>query len=89
MTLQFGMWLCCLKPLHPSINKVLLAHGISVQILNLGIPDRFIGQGTHAQQLAECALDANGIRAAIESRDSNAETSGTLAVSQPVTRNHG
>ncbi|MGD8619827.1 MAG: transketolase C-terminal domain-containing protein, partial [Gammaproteobacteria bacterium] len=72
-----------------AINKVLLAHGSSVQILNLGIPDRFIGQGTHAQQLAECALDANGIRAAIESRDSNAATNGTLAVSQPVSRNHG
>ena len=72
-----------------AINKVLLAHGISVQILNLGIPDRFIGQGTHAQQLAECALDANGIRTAIESRDSNAATSGTLPVSHTGTRNHG
>jgi 1-deoxy-D-xylulose-5-phosphate synthase len=72
-----------------AINKALLAHGISVPILNLGIPDRFIGQGTHAQQLAECGLDASGIRAAIESRSSNTATTGTLSVSHPGTRSHG
>jgi len=72
-----------------AINKALLADGSSVQILNLGIPDRFIGQGTHAQQLAECGLDASGIRAAIESRGRNVATTGTLAVSHPGTRSHG
>jgi len=51
-----------------AINKVLLAQNIQVQILNLGIPDRFIGQGTHDQQLAECGLDADGIRTAIAVR---------------------
>ena len=64
-----------------AVNEVLLADGISVPILNLGIPDRFIGQGTHAQQLAECGLDARGIRAAIESRDNQSATTGTLAAS--------
>jgi 1-deoxy-D-xylulose-5-phosphate synthase len=72
-----------------AINKVLLAHGISVQILNLGIPDRFLGQGTHAQQLVECGLDASGIRAAIDSRGSSAAASGALAASHSGTRSHG
>jgi len=72
-----------------AINKALLAHGINVQILNLGIPDRFIGQGTHAQQLAECGLDAAGIRSAIESRAGSVPAAGTLAVSHPGTRSHG
>jgi 1-deoxy-D-xylulose-5-phosphate synthase len=72
-----------------AVNKVLLAHDISVPTLNLGIPDRFIGQGTQAQQLAECGLDVDGIRAVIESRSDFKVTPGKLAVSHPGTRNHG
>ncbi len=72
-----------------AIDKALLAHGISMQTLNLGIPDRFIGQGTHAQQLAECGLDAAGILAAIESRVSNDATCATLAVSPSGASGHG
>jgi 1-deoxy-D-xylulose-5-phosphate synthase len=72
-----------------AIDKALLAQGISMQTLNLGIPDRFIGQGTHAQQLAECGLDAAGIRAAIEKRSSNTAAAATLAASLPGTRSHG
>lgn len=36
-------------------------------IKGLGIPDTFIEQGTVAQQLAECGIDAKGILSAIES----------------------
>ena len=72
-----------------AINKVLLAHGISVPILNLGIPDRFIGQGTHAQQLAECGLDTTGIRTAIENRGSDIAVTAKLSASLPGTRSHG
>jgi 1-deoxy-D-xylulose-5-phosphate synthase len=72
-----------------AVNKVLLAHGISVQTLNLGIPDRFIGQGTQAQQLAECGLDADGIRAAIESRSELGVTPGKLSAPHHGTRSHG
>jgi 1-deoxy-D-xylulose-5-phosphate synthase len=72
-----------------AVNKVLLAHGISVQTLNLGIPDRFIGQGTQAQQRAECGLDADGIRAAIESRSELGVTPGKLSAPHHGTRSHG
>ena len=34
-------------------------------ILRLGIPDKFIEQGTRKQLLAECKLDAEGIANAI------------------------
>jgi 1-deoxy-D-xylulose-5-phosphate synthase len=48
-----------------AVNEVLLAQGHAVRSLNLGIPDRFIDHGDHQQQLAECGLDATGIRTAI------------------------
>ena len=53
-----------------AVNEVLLANAAGNQVLNLGIPDAFIAQGTHAQQLAECGLDSAGIIAAIKSRAS-------------------
>jgi 1-deoxy-D-xylulose-5-phosphate synthase len=49
-----------------AVNEVLHAAGQSVQILNLGIPDRYIEHGDHALQLSECGLDAAGIQAAIK-----------------------
>jgi 1-deoxy-D-xylulose-5-phosphate synthase len=49
-----------------AVNEVLLALDTGNRVINLGIPDAFIGHGDHAQQLAECGLDAAGIRAAIE-----------------------
>jgi 1-deoxy-D-xylulose-5-phosphate synthase len=49
-----------------AVNEVLAAHGISVPILNLGLPDRFLSQGTREELLAECGLNARGIATAIE-----------------------
>jgi len=72
-----------------AVNKALLAQGSSVQILNLGIPDRFIGQGTQAQQLAECGLDTDGMRAAIENRIGKIEPAAIAAASRQETRIHG
>jgi 1-deoxy-D-xylulose-5-phosphate synthase len=48
-----------------AVNEVLAAHGCRCPVLNLGIPDRFIEHGSHAGQLSECGLDADGIRQAI------------------------
>jgi 1-deoxy-D-xylulose-5-phosphate synthase len=48
-----------------AVNEVLATHGYHTPMLNLGIPDRFIGHGSHAGQLADCGLDADGIRRAI------------------------
>ena len=48
-----------------AVNEVLLQQAINNRIINLAIPDAFIDHGDHAQQLAECGLDASGIVAAI------------------------
>ncbi|MGD2084400.1 MAG: 1-deoxy-D-xylulose-5-phosphate synthase [Chromatiales bacterium] len=48
-----------------AVNECLAAHGRPEPILNLGLPDRFVSHGTHAEQLAECGLDAPGILARI------------------------
>ena len=49
-----------------AVNEVLVELAADVRILNLAIPDEFIGHGDHQQQLADCGLDAAGITAAIE-----------------------
>ncbi len=51
-----------------AVNELLHAHRISVDVLNLGVPDRHLDHGTQQQQLAECGLDAAGITAAIKAR---------------------
>ena len=48
-----------------AVNELLAARGHNCPVLNLGIPDRFIGHGSHEEQLTECGLDADGIRSAI------------------------
>jgi 1-deoxy-D-xylulose-5-phosphate synthase len=54
-----------------AVNEALLAGHARNRIINLGIPDAFIGQGDHGQQLTECGLDTAGILAAIESLESD------------------
>ena len=49
-----------------AVNEVLLAHNAQNRVINLAIPDTFIGHGDHARQLADCGLDSAGIIAAIE-----------------------
>jgi 1-deoxy-D-xylulose-5-phosphate synthase len=48
-----------------AVNELLAEHDITLPVLNLGIPDRFISHGNHIQQLAECGIDAAGIENAI------------------------
>ena len=43
------------------VNELVLAAGESVQILNIGLPDRYIEHGSHADCLAQAGLDAHGI----------------------------
>ncbi len=47
------------------VNELLLAAGKKVSILNIGIPDEYVPQGTREQMLAEFGLDRNGIKSAI------------------------
>jgi 1-deoxy-D-xylulose-5-phosphate synthase len=63
-----------------AVNEALLAEGRAVRILNLGIPDRFIGHADQQQQLAECGLDAAGIEAAIEAAGASAAKPGQKAI---------
>ncbi len=49
-----------------AVMECLQAHHLVKSTLCLGLPDRFIEHGTHETMLAECGLDAIGIRAAIE-----------------------
>lgn len=50
-----------------AINDYLISQNISIPILNLGIPDQFIEQGTREQCLSACGLDSSGIMAAVKS----------------------
>ena len=51
-----------------AVAECLQQHGIAAPLLQLGLPDRFIEQGEHAQMLADCGLDAAGLVAAITGR---------------------
>ena len=49
-----------------AVNECLAAHDVAVSMINLGLPDRFIEQGTHGELLSLCGLDAEGIQNSIE-----------------------
>ena len=44
-----------------AVNELLIANGRLLPILNLGLPDVFVEQGTREECLAECGLDQVGI----------------------------
>jgi 1-deoxy-D-xylulose-5-phosphate synthase len=50
------------------VNEVLAEMGLSVQVLNIGIPDQFIEHGSREDCLADAGLDTASIRARILSR---------------------
>ncbi|MGU9956450.1 MAG: transketolase C-terminal domain-containing protein, partial [Arenicellales bacterium WSBS_2016_MAG_OTU3] len=47
------------------VNELVIAAGTKVKLLNLGLPDKHINHGNPAIMLADCGLDAKGIRASI------------------------
>jgi 1-deoxy-D-xylulose-5-phosphate synthase len=49
-----------------AVNQFLQAQRILMPVLNLGLPDAFIEQGTREELLAICGLDAAGIANSIE-----------------------
>tara|TARA_R110002110_G_scaffold414951_1_gene647180 strand:+ start:455863 stop:457749 length:1887 start_codon:yes stop_codon:yes gene_type:complete len=51
-----------------AVNEFLEARGLSVPILNLGLPDKFLGHGKVAELLADCGLDEAGISQSIKQR---------------------
>ena len=48
-----------------AVNECLMAAGLPTRVVNLGLPARFIEHGDHREQLAQCGLDAAGIRRTI------------------------
>ena len=48
-----------------AVQECLTVANLPVDCLHLGLPDRFIEQGERAELLAECGLDADGMRRAI------------------------
>jgi 1-deoxy-D-xylulose-5-phosphate synthase len=49
-----------------AVNVFLQAQQILMPVLNLGLPDEFIEQGTREELLSQCGLDTKGIIASIE-----------------------
>lgn len=48
-----------------AVSEALAAAGIDMPVLHLGLPDKFPAQGSPDQLLADCGLDAEGIRRTI------------------------
>ena len=51
-----------------AVSEFLAAEDIIVPVLHLGLPDYFVDQGSHSQQLASVGLDAESIETAIRNR---------------------
>jgi 1-deoxy-D-xylulose-5-phosphate synthase len=51
-----------------AVGELLAAHGISIPLLQLGLPDRFLEHATRNELLAEAGLDADGIQRSIAAR---------------------
>ncbi|MBB5322675.1 1-deoxy-D-xylulose-5-phosphate synthase [Marinobacter oulmenensis] len=51
-----------------AVTEFLNASQVSIPVLQLGLPDRFVDHGKHGEQLRECGLDAEGIHDAIARR---------------------
>jgi len=49
-----------------AVNEFLLGAGITIPILNLGLPDQFLAHGTQQEILAEAELTADGIIRRVE-----------------------
>jgi 1-deoxy-D-xylulose-5-phosphate synthase len=51
-----------------AVAELLAAEGVTLPLLPLGLPDRFLEHASREQVLAEAGLDVAGIRAAIQRR---------------------
>ncbi|MDX8379389.1 MAG: 1-deoxy-D-xylulose-5-phosphate synthase [Gallionella sp.] len=44
-----------------AVAECLTQQGVTIPLMHLGLPDRFIEQGEHAKMLSDCGLDAAGL----------------------------
>ncbi len=49
-----------------AVNECLAPHGLTVPVLNLGLPDRFLAHGSREDCLAAAGLDVAGLRHSIQ-----------------------
>jgi 1-deoxy-D-xylulose-5-phosphate synthase len=59
---------CVMGGAGSAVLESLAAHGVTLPVLNLGLPDRFVEHGDPAKLLALCGLDAAGIEKSIVQR---------------------
>ncbi len=51
-----------------AVNEFLLSQNLQVNVLNIGLPDAFLGHGKPQDLRSHCGLDASGILASIQAR---------------------
>lgn len=56
---------CTAGGLHGAVSEYIAENGFAVKAVAIGIPDRFISQGTQSGQREECGLDTAGILGAL------------------------
>ena len=61
-----------------AVNECLQAQGITVAVLNLGLPDSFMEHATQAELLAQAGLDVAGIEQAVTRRLAQLTDAGSL-----------
>ena len=61
------------------VNEILAARGQVVQVLNIGLPDRFIEHGSRQDCLAAAGLDTNGILEQVNTRLDEINNTGLAA----------
>ncbi len=66
-----------------AVNECLAAHGVTVPVLNIGLPDRFIEHGGRGDMLRDAGLDAAGILATVRARLAHEGTGGARAAAGP------
>jgi 1-deoxy-D-xylulose-5-phosphate synthase len=59
---------CVMGGAGSAVLECLAAAGVTVPVLQLGLPDQFIEHGDPAKLLAQCGLDVKGIEASIRQR---------------------
>jgi len=62
-----------------AVQESLMMQDINLPLLQLGLPDKFVGHGDRESLLSECGLDSSAIIRAVETRLGNAD-----CVSRPV-----
>lgn len=67
-----------------AVMEALAEHCVAIQVLSLGLPDRFVHHGKQSSLYAECGLDATGISNSIHKRLDAMQTISAFQAAVPV-----